>query len=83
MQKINLLLAIIILNVSCTNNTNKPKMPVNIIGLASPVRLLPEKTEIVLADYIINYDKIDSVKVHHSLSSKLSEIGRASCRERV
>ena len=43
-----------------------------IVGLASPVNLNPEETEINLEDYFINYDQIDSLSFPEQLTGKIS-----------
>jgi len=50
---------------------NFPKTP-DIVGLASPVYLNLQDTEINLEDYFLNFDQIDSLSVPEQLNGELS-----------
>ena len=70
-----LLLGILFLffNYSCSNENDSFKLPEKqlIVGLASPIKLNPGETEVVLTDYFPTNPKIDSIKASASIKIEI------------
>ncbi len=73
MYKISLSLLITLIVVSCSTKKTETVQQTNIVGLASPIKLQPNKTIVFLADYFNYPEKIDSISVNESISFILSK----------
>ncbi len=72
LKKITIILVLSVF-ISCRQDTIQFPETSEIIGLATPIMLNPEETEIVLEDYFTDVSLIDSVSIPESLDGKLTE----------
>ncbi|NOZ45749.1 MAG: alpha-amylase [Chlorobi bacterium] len=73
MRKFFYLSVSLLLAVSCTNNTPEKVLRPEVVGLLTPIKLQPENTKVILTDFFLHPEKIDSIRVNSNLSYSLNQ----------